>query len=117
MILGGFNRQAAKSAKQIQIRQAVIQGNSHSCFPAFLIKSWRPPQCYPPTSSRPVKIFPERGQLCPRVPADTKATGGQGCPRSFGCGFAALRLGGLLSRSSRHLASAFAGRVAVLCVP
>jgi hypothetical protein len=37
--------------------------------------------------------FQERGQLCPRVPAAWVPSRGQSCPRSFGCGFAALCLG------------------------
>ena len=47
-----------------------------------------PLQCHLPTSSRPAKIFPERGQPCPRVLIDTRAIRGQGCPRSLVCVFA-----------------------------
>jgi hypothetical protein len=45
-------------------------------------------------SSRPVKIFQERGQPCPRASFPTPVSRGQGCPRSFCCGSAALRLCG-----------------------
>src|ERR1017187_10660164 len=52
----------------------------------------RPQQCYLQTSSRAAKIFAERGQPCPRVATGSRATCGQGCPRSVGCGSAALCL-------------------------
>jgi hypothetical protein len=67
-----------------------------------ILVSWRPYsmgcgsvalQCYLPTSSRAAKIFQERGQPCPRVSRHAQASCGQDCPRSFGCGSAALRLG------------------------
>jgi hypothetical protein len=35
-------------------------------------------------------IIQERGQLCPRVPAASALSCGQGCPRSISCGFAAF---------------------------
>jgi hypothetical protein len=54
-------------------------------------------QCYFPTSSRSAKIFPERGQLCPRDAYVGEETRGQSCPRSFGCGSAALCLCALAS--------------------
>jgi hypothetical protein len=40
---------------------------------------------------RSAKIFPEPGQPCTREPISAPATCGQGCPRSFGFGLAALR--------------------------
>src|SRR5206468_136566 len=49
-------------------------------------------QCYVLTSSRSAKIFQEREQPCPRDARIGEETRGQGCPRSFGCGSAALRL-------------------------
>ena len=51
------------------------------------------PHCHLPISSRSAKIHQVRGQPCPRVSSSRPAARGQGCPRSFGCGFAALRLG------------------------
>ena len=39
-------------------------------------------------------ILAERGPPSPRVPKRLPATRGLGGPRSFGCGFAALRLRG-----------------------
>jgi hypothetical protein len=68
-----------------------------NCYPAcavrFLVPCvFAPLQCYLPTSSRPAKIFSERGPLSPRVPNAAPATRGLGGPRSFDCGFAALRL-------------------------
>lgn len=36
------------------------------------------------------KIVQERGEPCPRVPPRNQTTRGQSCPRSFGCGYAAL---------------------------
>jgi hypothetical protein len=65
--------------------------------------------CYLPTSSRPAKIFPERGQPCPRVPTSTRVTRGQSCPRSFGCAFAALQRD---RSTSTHPAKIFQVRIA-----
>ena len=49
--------------------------------------------CNPSESSCAARIFQDRGQLCPRVPAASVSSHGQSCPRSFGCGSAALGLG------------------------
>jgi hypothetical protein len=54
--------------------------------------------CHRSESSCATRIFQERGQLCPRVPAASAPSRGSrnaGLSRSFGCGYAALRLGGL----------------------
>jgi hypothetical protein len=59
-------------------------------FIAALECALHPLQCYPKTSSRLEKISPERGQLCPRETNFGEETRGHGCPRPFGCGFAAL---------------------------
>jgi len=40
---------------------------------------------------QPGRILWERGNLCPHEGANAPGTSGQSCPRSFGCGYAALR--------------------------
>ena len=51
--------------------------------------------CNRSESSCATRVFQERGQLCPREGADAAGTRGQSCPRSFGCGYTSLWLGGL----------------------
>src|ERR1017187_5860514 len=49
-------------------------------------------QCHLPISSRSAKIFQEPGHPCRRAAMVGEETRGQGCPRSFVCGLAALGL-------------------------
>jgi hypothetical protein len=63
--------------------------------------------CNRSESSCAAKVFQERGQLCPRVPATSAPLRGQGCPRSFGYGHVVQQLGGLLVSLALALTSVF----------
>ena len=100
---GEFSPRKAKTARAsrnwlTQNRTALAQRKFLSRAPAFTasprlnFSALYSLPCYTPGSSPLAKIFPERGQLCPPVPKSTPGTRGQGCPRSFGCGSAALCL-------------------------